>query len=340
MVNPSKAVIFGCEGTVLTAQEAEFFCHHQPWGFILFARNCEDPEQIKQLCADLRATIENDKAPILIDQEGGRVARLRPPLAPERPPMDRFGALAETNPANAGLAAFIGAKLVAADLRALGINVNCVPVLDVPQPGAHDIIGDRALAKEPQRIAQLADQIIAGCMSGGVLPIIKHIPGHGRALADSHVSLPRVDASAKELFAIDFAPFKALHDAPMAMTAHVVYEVFDQTNPATTSPVMIDLIRNEIGFSGLLMTDDLSMKALSGPFAERCQQALAAGCDMLLHCNGEMAEMQEIAEHAPILQGQSARRAHDALAWLSDPAEFDREGTEQRFAELLKPVMV
>ncbi len=336
-----KAVIFGCAGVQLTAEERAFFEDVQPWGFILFARNCESPAQIRALTEELRATIKRKDAPILIDQEGGRVARLKPPFWRARPPMDRFGALYEISPQKGKEAAFLGSRLMAEDLGRLGINVNCVPILDVPHEGAHDIIGDRALAKSAGDIAVLGGAVMAGSIAGGALPIIKHIPGHGRALADSHLELPIVDADLDHLRAVDFAPFKALNQAPMAMTAHVVYSAIDKTAPATVSGKLItQIIRGEIGFDGLLMSDDLSMKALQGSFAERSEAALKAGCDMLLHCNGDMVEMQEIAGAAIALEGKAARRAEAALALLADrnQADFDQERQEAHYARLLEPV--
>jgi beta-N-acetylhexosaminidase len=336
-----KAVIFGCSGPHLTQEEWAFFKAVQPWGFILFARNCENPTQIRALTEELRASVNRENAPVLIDQEGGRVARLKPPFWRARPAMDRFGALHKINPQKGKEAAFLGSRLLAEDLSRLGINVNCVPILDVPHEGAHDIIGDRALAKSVDDIAELGAQVMAGSIAGGALPIIKHIPGHGRALADSHLELPVVDASLDHLRAVDFAPFKALNQAPMAMTAHVVYAAIDKTRPATISAKVIEeIIRGEIGFDGLLMSDDLSMKALQGSFAERSKATLKAGCDMLLHCNGDMAEMQEIAGASGELEGKAERRAEDALALLADKdrGDFDQEGEEARYARLLEPV--
>ncbi len=332
-----KAVIFGCSGETVTPEEVQFFQTHQPWGFILFARNCASPQQIQTLCSDLRACVNDPDAPILIDQEGGRVARLKPPQWPARPPMEHFTKLGASESEEA---AFLGARLLAEDVREVGVNVNCVPVLDVPLPDAHDIIGDRALGTMPEQVARLGREVIDGSLDGQVLPIIKHIPGHGGAMADSHLDLPIVDASREELENIDFAPFRALNDAPMAMTAHVVYSAIDADNPATLSPTVINkVIRGHIGFDGLLMTDDLWMKALSGSFKDRCEQALTAGCDMLLHCNGEMDEMQPIAATAPILSGKALERAERVMAALKPVSAFDREAAEERFNKLLKPVM-
>ena len=337
----SRAVIFGCAAHVLSADEVAFFASEQPWGFILFARNCDTPSQIKTLCDQLRQSVGRVDAPILIDQEGGRVARLRPPLAPTRPPMKSFGDLLALDPAAAARAARLGARLIAADLHALGINVNCVPMVDVRQDSAHDIVGDRSFGTDPEMVSALGAEVIAGCLAGGVLPIIKHIPGHGRALVDSHLDLPRVTATRAELQQCDFAPFKTLaNSSPMAMSAHVIYEAYDPDHCATQSPIIIeDVIRGEIGFDGLLMTDDLSMKALGGSFEGRSAKALKAGCDMLLHCNGDMTQMVDVARAAPVLSGDARRRADAALALLKPVAGFDQQAEEKNFAELMKPVM-
>ncbi len=337
----ARSVIFGCAGLTLSDAETAFFQEVQPWGFILFKRNCETPAQIKKLCAELRKTVGRENAPILIDQEGGRVARLRPPLAPERPPMQRFGELMRLDPAKAKQAARLGARLIAEDLRELGINVNCVPMIDVRQADAHDIVGDRAFGTHPDIVTALGAEVIAGCLEGGVLPVIKHIPGHGRALVDSHHDLPRVVAPKEDLRAADFPPFKALAHAPLAMSAHVVYEAYDPEKCGTLSPIIIhDIIRGEIGFDGLLMTDDLSMKALGGSYEDRSRAALKAGCDMLLHCNGDMEEMLGVAKAAKELSDKAEERAEAALELLQQTDEFDRDDQEQTFAMLMKPVML
>ncbi|MBB4657714.1 beta-N-acetylhexosaminidase [Parvularcula dongshanensis] len=336
----ATAAIYGCAGETLSSDEAAFFRDADPWGFILFARNCGGTKQIVRLCHQLRETVARN-APILIDQEGGRVARLKPPLAPRRPPMDRFGELAKLDPEKAKEAAFLGAKLLAEDCRNLGIDVNCVPVLDVPQPGAHDIIGDRALSTRAEMIGTLGRQVVDGSLAGGCLPVIKHLPGHGRALADSHLELPRVTDDREELEEVDFAPFRALADAPLGMTAHIVFDALDPDRPATLSGTVIrDVIREGFGFDGLLMTDDLSMKALTGRFRDRAEASLNAGCDVVLHCNGEMAEMTDVAEGAKALEGEAARRGDAALALIPrDRPDFDRDGAEARFSELLRPVI-
>ena len=328
--------IYGCAGTSLSAAERDFFREARPWGFILFGRNIKDPAQVKRLTAALRRTIGDEPVPILIDQEGGRVARLRPPHWHERPPAARFGAVYAENPEAAREATYLNARLIAHDLTRLGINVDCLPVLDVPVPGAHDIIGDRAFAADPAMVIDLGRAQIQGLIEGGVLPVMKHIPGHGRAGTDSHLALPRVAAEAEELSASDFVTFRSLSQCPIAMTAHVVYESIDPQRPATTSPKVIrDVIRGEIGFDGLLMSDDLSMQALDGPLDVRTKAALFAGCDVVLHCNGDRTEMGEVAKEAKVLDGVSLRRAEQALSHLSTPSGFDPVAAEARLTELL-----
>jgi beta-N-acetylhexosaminidase len=328
--------IYGCAGPTLAAQERDFFRAVRPWGFILFARNIKDSAQVAALVQELRETVDSDNAPVLIDQEGGRVARLRPPHWAERLPAARFGALHAQNPEAAREATYLNARLIANDLALLGINVDCLPVLDVPVPGAHDIIGDRAFATDPATVIDLGKAQIEGLLDGGVLPIMKHIPGHGRAGADSHLALPRVMAGLAELSASDFVTFRSLNHCPAAMTAHVVYESIDPQRPCTTSPKVIrDVIRGEIDFEGLLMSDDLSMKALDGPISVRARAALFAGCDVVLHCNGDMDEMKDVAEEAKTLDGLALKRAEQALARLIPPPAFDAGTATARLTELL-----
>lgn len=329
--------IFGCAGPALTADEKRFFQEARPWGFILFGRNIETPEQVKRLVMELRGTVSDGRAPVLIDQEGGRVARLKPPHWHARPPAGRFGALYGEDPERAREATYLNARLIAHDLTELGINVDCLPVLDVPAPGADDIIGDRAFAGDPATVIDLGRAQIEGLIEGGVLPVMKHIPGHGRAGADSHLALPRVATSAEELSASDFVTFRSLDTCPIAMTAHVVYDSIDPQRPATISPKVIrDVIRGEIGFEGLLMSDDLSMQALEGPLALRAKMALFAGCDLVLHCNGDMAEMKDVAGEVKELEGLSLKRSEQALSHLSDPdVGFDPRAAEARLAALL-----
>ncbi|NBB17170.1 beta-N-acetylhexosaminidase [Caulobacter sp. SLTY] len=328
----TAACILGCAGTALTPEEIGFFREVRPWGFVLFKRNVESPAQVRALTAALRETV-GWHAPILIDQEGGRVQRLGPPHWRKYPPGRAYGTLAGNDPLVRREVTRLGARLIAHDLLDLGINVDCVPVLDVPQRGAHDIIGDRAYADTVEEVATLGRAAAEGLIAGGVLPIIKHIPGHGRALADSHEKLPVVDAEADDLRAVDFAPFKVLSDMPMAMSAHVVFTALDAKRPATTSKTVIrDVIRGEIGFGGLLMTDDLSMKALDGSYEQRARAAHAAGCDMILHCNGKMEEMTGVVAGTRTLSGASRRRAEAALARLAKtPEPFDAAEARARF---------
>ncbi|MFG1358162.1 beta-N-acetylhexosaminidase [Xanthobacter pseudotagetidis] len=309
-----RAFISGCAGTRLSPDERAFFAESAPWGFILFARNVEDPAQVRALVGALREAV-GWNAPVLIDQEGGRVQRLRPPHWPEYPPAEPFGVLYDHDPATALKAVRLNSRAIAADLAALGIDVDCLPVADLRHPDGHGIIGNRAYGETPAKVAALARAASDGLIDGGVLPVVKHIPGHGRAPADSHERLPVVAAPRAVLEAEDFAAFRALADLPLGMTAHVVYRAIDPEHPATTSPVMIaDVIRRDIGFSGLLMSDDLSMGALAGSLADRGRAAIAAGCDMLLHCNGRLEEMTEVAAVAPALAGLAAERAGRALA--------------------------
>ncbi|WP_201860961.1 beta-N-acetylhexosaminidase [Microvirga soli] len=321
----TRAFIAGCSGFELTPDEAAFFREAQPWGFILFRRNVDSPEQVRALCASLRDTVGRADAPILIDQEGGRVQRMGPPHWPKYPAGRTYGQLHANDPLVQREIARLGARLIAHDLRSVGITVDCLPVLDVPSPGSHDIIGDRAYGKTAAQVAVLGRAAAEGLMAGGVLPVVKHMPGHGRAGADSHLSLPVVEASREELARHDFAPFRMLTDMPLAMTAHVVYTALDPENPATTSRiVMEEIIRGHIGYDGLVMTDDLSMHALSGSFRSRTEAAFAAGCDMGLHCNGSMEEMSAVAEAAPVLAGDALRRANAALARIThDPEPLD-----------------
>ncbi|OYQ32818.1 beta-N-acetylhexosaminidase [Niveispirillum lacus] len=325
------ALVLGCEATVLTAAERDFFRDANPFGFILFRRNVDSPEQVRALVASLRECVGR-QAPVLIDQEGGRVARLRGPHWPELPAARAVGGL--TDPEKAARAAWLHGRLLAAMLADLGIDVDCAPVADVPVPGAHDVIGDRAFAMDPGAVTSLAAAQAAGLLAGGILPVVKHIPGHGRAFADSHKELPVVTTARAELETWDFAPFKALAQLPAAMVAHVVYSDIDPDRPSSISPTVIgDIVRGHIGFDGLLFSDDLSMQALSGTLGQRTAAVLAAGCDVALHCNGQMAEMQDVVRHARPLDADGHRRwsaASDLVAPApptdihSLRAEFDR----------------
>ncbi|MDO9474800.1 MAG: beta-N-acetylhexosaminidase [Caulobacter sp.] len=319
------AAILGCQGLTLTKAEIAFFREVRPWGFILFRRNIDTPGQVRALTAALRETLDDPRAPILIDQEGGRVQRLGPPHWPKYPPGRAYGDLPTNDPLVRREITRLGARLMAHDLLELGVNVDCLPVLDVPSPDGHEIIGDRAYGLDVETVATLGRAAAEGLIAGGVLPVIKHIPGHGRAMADSHMELPVVGASYEELDARDFAPFRVLSDMPMAMTAHVVYTAIDAKRPSTTSKTVIrEVTRGAIGFDGLLMTDDLSMKALKGGFKARARAALAAGCDVVLHCNGDMDEMKAVAEGCRKLKGHARRRADAAMARLARvPEPFD-----------------
>ena len=316
-----QAAIYGLEGTAPSAKESAFFREAEPWGFILFARNLETPEQVRRLTGVLRDCVGRD-TPILIDQEGGRVQRLGPPHWIEWEPMRD---LCERAADELALCTAITERYlaIAAEMRDVGIDVNCVPVLDVPQPNAHPVIGDRAFGRNAAEIAVRGREAAAALLAGGVLPVIKHLPGHGRALSDSHETLPRVTAGLEELRQVDFMPFRALRDAPLGMTAHIVYDAIDGEACATLSPTAIRLIRQDLGFDGLLMTDDLSMQALSGAMADRVTRALAAGCDLVLHCNGDFDEMQAVAGAASALSVRAVERSKRALSLRTAPAPED-----------------
>jgi len=332
-----NAIIYGCEGLTLSAEEAAFFRTVNPWGFILFRRNVDSPDQVAALTAALRAAVGRADAPVLVDQEGGRVQRLGPPHWRAYPSGASFGALWQLSPDRAREAAFLSARMMADDLRAVGITVDCLPVLDVPVDGAHDVIGNRAYARDPAVVASIGRAASLGLMAGGVLPVVKHMPGHGRGMADSHHNLPRVDASRAELEAHDFAPFRRMADMPLAMTAHIVFSAIDPDAPATQSAIVVSrIIRDHIGFDGLVMSDDLSMKALGGDFTSRTAKILDAGCDMVLHCNGVMEEMTASAAGLRPMTAAAQRRARAALALIAGPpGAFDRGKAEVRLAELL-----
>lgn len=330
-----KAVIYGCAGLKLTEEERVFFAHENPLGFILFARNCDNPVQVQKLVEELKATVPHREALILIDQEGGRVARLRPPHWRAYPAARVLANLADRNVQHAAEAIYLNSRLIADELTYLGINVDCLPLADVPVEGSHDIIGDRAYGTDPKRVAVLGREAAQGLMDSGVLPVLKHIPGHGRAMVDSHEDLPVVTASIEELRNTDFAPFRELSDLPLGMTAHVRYDAIDNTRVATLSPKVITLIRDEIGFDGLLMTDDLSMKALKGDFAQLTRDSIAAGCDVVLHCNGKMEEMRAIASAVGELSREAAKRAERAGRILGRKEPFDGLVAEKRMAEFL-----
>jgi beta-N-acetylhexosaminidase len=321
----TRAFITGVSGLELNADERAFMVAERPWGFILFKRNVETPEQVALLVRELRESVGQPDAPVLIDQEGGRVQRLGPPHWPVYPPGAVFGRLYDIEPALGLGAARLSARLIAADLLEVGVTVDCLPLADVPVEGADAVIGNRAYGSEPQKVAAIARAVTEGLQQGGILPVLKHIPGHGRATADTHFRLPEVDTSKAELERTDFAAFQPLADLPMAMTAHVVFSALDPAHPATTSATIIEqVIRGVIGFQGLLMSDDVSMNALAGSIAERTQAIIGAGCDMVLHCNGKLDEMREVARQTPELSGKALERAKRALAQRRPPQAFDR----------------
>jgi beta-N-acetylhexosaminidase len=327
------AAIFGCAGEELSVGERRFFAEADPAGFILFRRNCRSPAQVRGLVEALRGSIGRPAASVLIDQEGGRVARLRPPHWRRYPAAARIAALPDPVAAEA---ARFGARLIADDLARLGITVACLPVLDLPSAAADPVIGDRAYGAEPDRVARLGRAVCEGLLAGGVLPVLKHIPGHGRARVDSHYACPVVESGHQELSRTDFAPFRALAAMPWAMTAHIVYRAIDPAAPATLSRRVIgEIVRGEIGFDGVLVSDDLSMRALGGSLGERTRRALDAGCDLVLHCNGDPAEMEEIAAAASPVSPEAAARLARGEAMRQAPAEFDRPELERRFDALL-----
>jgi len=320
----TRAFITGVSGTELNEAERDFIRSQRPWGFILFKRNIETPAQVASLVEALRSVRGQGDAPVLIDQEGGRVQRLGPPNWPVYPAGAVFGRLYDIEPGLGLRAAQLSARLIAADLGNLGITVDCLPLADVPVAGADAVIGDRAYGTEPDKVAAIARAVTDGLEQGGILPVLKHIPGHGRATADTHLRLPVVDTPNAELERTDFAPFQALSDLPMAMTAHVVFSTLDPAQPATTSATIIhQVIRGVIGFQGLLMSDDVSMNALAGSIAERTRAVFASGCDVVLHCNGRLDEMHEVARETPELSGQPLQRAARALASRKAPQPFD-----------------
>jgi beta-N-acetylhexosaminidase len=316
-----NAAIYGLAGPQLTEEERDFFRNADPVGYILFKRNCCDNKQLRQLNEDLRALSGRPDLPILIDQEGGRVARMQPPEWPAFPRAEAFAALYHLAPSSAIEATRVNARAIALTLRAAGINVNCLPVLDVRQSGATEIVGDRSLGGDPMQVAALGRAVLDGMASAGVVGVVKHMPGHGRALVDSHKELPVVTASDEDL-ALDLEPFERLRGAPMGMMAHVVYTAWDSDLPASQSPTVIRaIVRERIGFDGFLMTDDLGMEALSGDFGERAIKAIDAGCDVALHCSGVMAEMESIAAVIPDLSAEGEARLARAMAGTLNEAD-------------------
>jgi beta-N-acetylhexosaminidase len=331
----ARAFITGLAGLSVSAAERAFLREAQPWGMIIFKRNVSTSSQVSELSESFREIV-GWQAPILIDQEGGRVQRLGPPNWSDYPPGRRYGELYDREPVSGLAAARLAGHLIAADLRPLGIDVDCLPLADVPLESADPVIGDRAYGEEPGKVAAIAKAIAEGLQAGGVLPVLKHLPGHGRATADSHHKLPVVDTDRATLEATDFAAFRPLAGLPLGMTAHVVFSAIDPVAPATTSVTIVrQVIRGFIGFQGLLMSDDVSMNALSGTVAERSRAALTAGCDVVLHCNGDMGEMSAVASEAPVLSGDAAKRAAAALAARTVPEEFDTEAARKVFAQMV-----
>jgi beta-N-acetylhexosaminidase len=332
------AVVFGCAGAELGTAEARFFREAGPLGFILFARNCIDPAQVTKLVAGLRGAVQRSDAPVMIDQEGGRVTRLKPPHWPAYPAARAFGDAAAIDRAAALEAVRLNSTLIGLDLIALGITVNCAPTLDVPIAGAHEMIGSRAYGTDPQLVTEMGQAVCEGYLDANVMPVIKHLPGYGRAMVDSHLALPVIAEGVAELDASDFVPFKALAHSPWGMTAHALLTSVDPDKPSTLSPLVIDrIIRKRIGFDGILVTDDMSMNALAGAVQDRVAQSLAAGCDVALHCNGDMAEMEAIAAVTPPLGDALMKRIEAAeRARLARPrASIDPAWARQRIAEVL-----
>jgi beta-N-acetylhexosaminidase len=333
----TRAFITGVSGLELTAAERAFIRSERPWGLIIFKRNIETRDQVTNLIREFRSEVGESGAPVLIDQEGGRVQRFGPPNWPAYPAGAVFGALYDLDPKLGLRAAWLSARLIAADLIEAGITVDCLPLADVPVAGADAVIGNRAYGTEPGKVAKIARAVTEGLEQGGVLPVLKHIPGHGRATADTHFRLPEVDTSRSELERVDFAAFQPLADLPMAMTAHVVFSAIDPAHPATTSATIVtQVIRGVIGFQGLLMSDDVSMNALSGSIAERTRAIFAAGCDMVLHCNGKLDEMRDVARETPELSGKALERAKRALASRGAPQALDRQAARAELDALIE----
>ena len=340
-----KACILGCASTSLSDDERRFFKEADPFGFILFARSCKDRDQLRRLVADLRNAVGRD-TPVLVDEEGGRVQRMKPPRWRDSPAPGSFGEIYGRNPAAAVDLARFNARLIADDLHDVGIDVNCAPLLDLQETNGHAVIGDRAFSSDPKAVVDIAQAWVDGLQDGGILPVVKHIPGHGRTRVDSHHALPVVDAALDDLEARDFAPFRSFRDHPAGMTGHLLFQAIDPDNPATLSiKVVSEIIRGRIGFDGLLITDDLCMSALDGSIGDRASRAIAAGCDVALHCNGVMTEMRDVVDEVPTLSGDGLRRAETFLAATLEIRARRRVGSdtetcavfEQKFAEYKSP---
>lgn len=332
----SKAMILGCSGLTLTDDEIALYKAERPWGFILFGRNIGNIQQITDLVASMRDSVGRPDAPVLIDQEGGRVQRIRPPLLQSYPNAQALGEIYLRDKAQGLRAAWLMSRLHAFDLMKLGINVDCLPVLDVPVEGASNVIGNRAYGFDPVLVSAIGQAAADGLKAGGMLPVMKHIPGHGRGLVDSHHELPVVDVRLAELEAHDFVPFRALNKELMAMSAHLVFTAIDAERPATTSPKVIDeIIRGVIGFDGLLISDDSSMNALKGTLGERAANIVAGGCDIVLHCNGVMSEMLEVVKEVPILSGRALERAVAVEAGFPVAGDGDETALRDEFNAML-----
>jgi beta-N-acetylhexosaminidase len=330
-MSATAACIFGCEGPALGDAERAFFAETAPWGFILFARNVQTPDQLRRLTGDLRDAVGRD-APIFVDQEGGRVQRLRAPYWREwLPPLDTVEAAGPQAP----LAMYLRARLIAAELHAVGIDGNCAPTVDIAGPLTHPFLRNRCYGSDLDTVVAVARAVAKGLLDGGVLPVMKHMPGHGRATIDTHLDLPRVTDAAEDLLRSDFAAFRALADLPLGMTAHIVFSAYDD-QPATCSAPMIRVIRDQIGFGGLLMTDDLSMQALSGTIGERAAASRRAGCDVMLHCNGNLGDMQAVAAASGALAGAALARAEAALAARRTPDTADPKALDAELAQLVR----
>ena len=330
-MSATAACIFGCEGPALGDAERAFFAETAPWGFILFARNVQTPDQLRRLTGDLRDAVGRD-APIFVDQEGGRVQRLRAPYWREwLPPLDTVEAAGPQAP----LAMYLRARLIAAELHAVGIDGNCAPTVDIAGPLTHPFLRNRCYGSDLDTVVAVARAVAKGLLDGGVLPVMKHMPGHGRATIDTHLDLPRVTDAAEDLLRSDFAAFRALADLPLGMTAHIVLSAYDD-QPATCSAPMIRVIRDQIGFGGLLITDDLSMQDLSGTIGERAAASRRAGCDVMLHCNGNLGDMQAVAAASGALAGAALARAEAALAARRTPDTADPKALDAELAQLVR----
>ncbi|WP_417453357.1 beta-N-acetylhexosaminidase [Kiloniella sp.] len=332
-----NSVIFGCEGHNLTDWEKGFFSEVKPYGYILFARNCDTPDQIRNLISELKSLSGNDDLPVLIDQEGGRVARLRPPHWRKTPPAAIFGQIFDRDQEKALRATYLNACLIAYELKELGVTADCAPVLDLTIPGAHEIVGDRSYGATPEKVATIGTKVIEGFLHCGIMPVIKHLPGHGRATVDSHKELPRVDTPRNELSSHDIKAFKLMNSAPWGMTAHVIYERIDPDHIATVSPTVIQqVIRDEIGFGGILLSDDLSMKAMAGTYEERAKATLSAGCDLALHCNGDQQEMMSVAKGLQKIDSTKSDRLDQAWK-LRQNSNVEWNETLDELTEIISP---